>query len=232
MTDKITNPQLPFLDLSPEVICAESSTELEKADPTLLFMTLCVTMTSENEMPIVAPYTGVRPEDIRGIHRVKYLVAPHLAPHFFFADDRIRQFFDDPFGTEKILSEFGVSISMDFSMTMEMTRPQKMFSSFLNKLWAAWLQSRGHQVIPNVSFPNEYWENYWLEGWPKHSIIAVSSVGVLTHGDPEGWLKGMERIRTELKPIHILRYGPKIPGENTENCTYFDNDNNRSTNGW
>ena len=183
-------------------------------------------------MPIVAPYTGVRPEDIRGIHSVKNMTVPHIAPHFFFSDDRIRKFFETPFETEDILSQFKVSISMDFSMTMEMTRPQKMFSSFLNKLWTAWLQSRSHKVIPNVSFPDEYWENYWLEGWPKHSIIAVSSVGVLTHGNPEGWLKGMERIRTELKPLHILRYGSKIPGENTENCTYFDNDNNRSANGW
>ena len=232
MTDKKTNPQLPFPDLPPEVVYAERSIEREKADPTLLFMTLCVSMTSENEMPIVAPYTGVIPEDIRGIHRVKNIIAPHIAPHFFFSDDRIRQFFDDPFGTEKILSQFKVSISIDFSMTMEMTRPQKIFSSFLNKLWAAWLQSRGLKVIPNISFPDEYWENYWIEGWPRHSIIAVSSVGVLTHGNPEGWLKGMERIRQELKPIHILRYGPKIPGENTENCTYFDNDNNRSANGW
>lgn len=231
MTDKFFNPQLPFLDLPPEVVCVERSRDREKADSTLLFMTLCVSMTSENEMPIVAPYTGSLPRDIRGIHRVKNMVAPHIAPHFFFSDDRIKQFFHDPFGTEKILSQFEVSISTDFSMTTEMTRPQKMFSSFLNKLWAAWLQSRGHKVIPNVSFPDEYQQDYWLEGWPIHSIIAVSSVGVLSHGNPEGWLKGMERIRHELDPPHILRYGPKIPGENTENCTYFDNDNNRSANG-
>ncbi len=232
MTEKIINPQLPFLDMSSEVVCTKRSTEREKADPTLLFMTLCVTMTSENEMPIVAPYNGKIPKDIRGIHRVKNMVVPQISPHFFFNDDRIRQFFDDPFGTEKILSQFDVSISTDFSMTTEMTRPQKIFSSFLNKLWAAWLQSRGHKVIPNVSFPDEYWKDYWLEGWPIHSIIAVSSVGVMTHGDPEGWLKGMKRIRQELKPLHILRYGSKIPGENIENCTYFDNDNNRSANGW
>lgn len=232
MTETFINPPLPFMDLPQEVVHAERSSEREKADPTLLFMTLCVTMTSENEMPIVAPYIGEKPTDIRGIHRIKDKGLRHIAPHFFFSDDSIRKFFDDPFGTEKILSQFEASIALDFSMTMEMTRPQKMFSSFLNKLWAAWLQSRGHKVIPNVSFPDEYWENYWLEGWPKYSIIAVSSVGVLTHGNPEGWLKGMERIRKELEPLHILRYGPEIPGENTESCTYFDNDNNRSANGW
>lgn len=232
MTELFSHPLLPFLDLTSEDVDTERSTEREKADPTLLFMTLCVTMTSQNEMPIVASYTGVIPKDIRGIHRVKNIVSSHIAPHFFFSDERIRQFFDNPFETEKILSRFTVSIAIDFSMTIEMTRPQKMFSSFLNKLWAAWLQSRGHEVIPNVSFPDEYRENYWLEGWPKHSIIAVSSVGVLTHGNPDGWLNGMERIRQELEPLHILRYGPRIPGENTENCTYFDNDNNKSANGW
>ncbi len=220
------------MDLPTEATEQGRSNEREKKDPTLLFMTLCVTMTSENEMPMVSAYTGKLPKDIRGIHRVKNKSVPNVAPHFYFSDDRILQYFNAPFGTEKLLSPFDVSITMDFSMTMEMTRPQKMFASFLNKLWAAWLQSRDHKVIPNVSFPDEYWENYWLEGWPKNSIIAVSSVGVLTHGNPNGWLKGIERIRKELEPIHILRYGPMIPGEDRENCTYFNNDNKRSANGW
>ncbi len=225
-------PPLPFTDLPPELDGSARRKKSEKADATLLFMTQNVSMTSENEMPIVAPYTGDIPVDIRGIHRVKNKPMPNVAPHFFFDDGRIRDYFDKPFQTEKILEQFKVSISTDFSMTMEMTRPQKMFSAFLNKLWAAWLQSRGHNVIPNISFPNEHLEDYWLEGWPKHSIIALSSVGVLTHGNPEGWLSGAARILTALEPLHILRYGPKIPGENTDNCTYFDNDNKRSANGW
>ena len=104
-----------------------------------------------------------------------------------------------PFETETLLSNFKVSIGMDFSMTNEMTRPQKMYASFLNKLWVAWLQSRGYNVIPNVSFPDEWEEDYWLEGWPKHSIIAISSVGVTHHGNPEEWLKAVKRVREELQ---------------------------------
>jgi hypothetical protein len=179
----INNPQLPFMDFPPEVMRSESSFEREKVDSTLLFMALVVTMTAENEMPIVAPYKGICPTDIRGIHRLKNKSIRGVAPHFFFDDKRIKRYFFDPFETERIISRYDASISTDFSMTMEMARPQKMYSSFLNKLWAAWLQSRGHKVIPNVSFPNEYWENYWIEGWPKYSIITVSSVGVLTHGN-------------------------------------------------
>ena len=232
MTNLFRQPTLPMLDMPLAEKADKCPSALETVDSTLLFMTLAVTMTSENEMPIVAAYTGELPSNILGLHRTDEFTPKSAAPHFYVTDDRIKRFFGDPFVTEKRLSQFKVSIGMDFSMTCEMGRPQKIYSSFLNKLWAAWLQSRGHKVIPNISFPNEYWENYWLEGWPKHSIVAVSSVGVKTHGYPDGWLKGMERIQKELEQLHILRYGPRIIGENAENCTYFDNDNNRSANGW
>lgn len=205
---------------------------LEHKDNTLLFMTMAVSMTSQNEMPIVQKYDGNIPMDIRGIHRATSQKLSYVAPHFYFDDSRIIQYWNKPFNTEKILRNFAVSIGIDFSMTNEMSRPQKMYASFLNKLWCAWLQSRNHAIIPNVSFPDEWQEDYWLEGWPKQSIIATSSVGVITHGNPQEWLKAMARIRQELQPTYILRYGPKIPGENCENCIYFANDNNRSSYGW
>lgn len=200
-------------------------------DSSLLFMTLAVSMTSENEMPIVSAYTDNIPLDIRGINRAVSKKLYHVAPHFYFDDARIFQYWNKPFETEKILSNFKSSIGIDFSMTNEMARPQKMYASFRNKLWVAWLQSRGHKVIPNVSFPDEWMEDYWLEGWPMHSVIAISSVGVMRHGNPKGWIESVKRIREELQPTHILRYGPHIPGENSENCTYFENDNFRSANG-
>lgn len=239
---------LPFPDLPPveESLSAETKvpktaanetdttidTILGHKDITLLFMTMAVSMTSKNEMPNVREYTGDIPSDILGIHRAVPRKLYNVAPHFYFDDSRIQQYWNKPFQTEKLLSNFKVSIGVDFSMTNEMARPQKIHASFLNKLWVAWLQSRGLKVIPNISFPDEWQEDYWIEGWPKHSVIAISSVGVLTHGNPKEWLKAVEKIRKLLQPIHILRYGPKIPGENEENCTYFANDNNRSANGW
>lgn len=48
----------------------------EKTDSTLLFMTLAVTLTDQNEMPLVSPYTGQIPDNILGIYRLndKYLI--------------------------------------------------------------------------------------------------------------------------------------------------------------
>lgn len=121
---------------------------LDKTDGTLLFMTMAITTTSCNEMPIVKPYTLALPSDIRGYNRLSVSSSRTIAPHFFLPDDKIKSYFGHTFRTEKFLSHFNCSIATDFSMTREMCRPQKVNSSFLNKLWTAWLQSRGHQVIP------------------------------------------------------------------------------------
>lgn len=213
--------------IKPPLVLPPSNLITEVKDDTLMFMTMAVTMTARNEMPIVPPYQGAIPLDIRAYHRVSNL-SSNVAPHFFFSDNRNLRYFNAPFKTEKALRRFNVSISMDFSMTQEMTKPQKMYSSFLNKLWDAWLTTRGHLVIPNISFPCEYEEDYWIEGWPADSVIAVSSVGVLRHGDPSVWLRAVERINDELHPRKIIRYGSYIPGETTVNCIYFKNDNNRA----
>ena len=124
---------LPFLDLPPmeetvqgcnvdqisQTSVDKKSVEfiLEHKDATLLFMTLTVSMTAKNEMPIVRPYTGKIPTDIRGIHRIAGKQLYHVAPHFYFSDEQILKYWNNPFKTEKILAHFAVSIGIDFSMT-------------------------------------------------------------------------------------------------------------------
>ncbi len=196
----------------------------------LLRMRLAVSLTSRYEMPIVAPYENRLPTDIRSINRVKD-DAYFIAPHFYVCDKLIRRFFNDALKVEKRLSNHMCSIGMDFSMTVEMAYAEKVFSSYLNKLWVAWLQYMGHNVIPNVSFPYEIEEDYWLEGWPTNSVIAISSNGIIRHGNPEVWLSGVKRIISVLRPKFILFYGSTIEGVEFENYRWFANDNNRSAYG-
>lgn len=234
---KLNHPEqlkLPFMELpmllQDGTTLTKPSDSLSRTDDTLLFMTLRVTMTSRYEMPIVAPLERVSFTDILAYPRLKKVSAPSIIPHFYVCDKKIKQAFSHPMRTLKKLRQFNASISMDFSMTQEMSRPQKIYSSFLNKLWAAWLQSYGLNVVPNVSWPDEVEQDYWLEGWPKDSVICVSSVGI-SHGDPTSWLRGMERIRQILTPISIIRYGSKVPGEIEDKCIYIKNDNYRLANG-
>ena len=227
-TDFCSNPTAQ----SPLRFCTPAARFFEQYEPKLTFMTMCVTTTARHEMPIVAAYTGDLPSNIMCYHRLNTFASRTIAPHFYTADTHLHNYLQQIFQVESKLRHFHCSIAIDFSMTSEMTTTQKQYASFLNKLWAAWLQSRGHSVIPNVSFPDEVEKDYWLEGWPTHSVVAVSSVGVIRHGNPAIWLRGMERIRQELQPIHILRYGSKIEGENTDHCTYFLNDNKRAAYGW
>ena len=87
----INNPILPFLDLEhPKALQSDvlSEDESESLDGKLLFMTLAVTLTAENEMPIVAPYTGRIPEDkdVIGFYRTSKNSPRPTVPHFFFSD--------------------------------------------------------------------------------------------------------------------------------------------------
>lgn len=76
-------------------------------------------------MPIVRAYTDSIPSDIRGIHRITSQQHHHITPHFYFDDSLILRYWNKPFETEKILSNFTASIGIDFSMTNEMSRQQK-----------------------------------------------------------------------------------------------------------
>lgn len=39
------------------------------------------------------------------------------------------------------------------------------------------------------------------------------------------WLKGYNEAIRRLEPTHIIRYGEKMPEENEEISTYFENEN-------
>lgn len=130
-------PQLPFEDFSSQgkselsnisanlLNIQDIDCRLNHRDATLLFMTSVVTLTEKFEMPIVAPYKDDIPSNIVGLHRLNNTAFSNIAPHFYFDDNRNLQYWNNPFETEKKLARFKYSISLDFSMTQEMSRPQK-----------------------------------------------------------------------------------------------------------
>lgn len=88
---RLSNLSLIQDDASVETIKQENSTHgsispieaiLTHKDSNLLFMTMSVSMTSQNEMPIVRAYTDSIPSDIRGIHRITSQQHHHITPHF------------------------------------------------------------------------------------------------------------------------------------------------------
>lgn len=184
--------------------------------------------TGQYEMPVVRAINCSIPKDIVALYHIDRCKNEDCIPHFYTEDRKFESTWTFPRKSLYKIARYPLVISPDFSVYEELAFPQKLWNIFRNKALAAWWQYNGLNVIPNVSWI--YGKDYAIsfDGWPKHSVIAVNSTGI---NDDEKcktmWLEGYEVMLETLKPIHILRYGAKIEGENESISTYYENDNKK-----
>lgn len=143
---------------------------------------------------------------------------------FYLNDDRFAGRLTHPWDyTEQMREYFGV-IGPDLSQYIEMDYAMRLTNNYWNKALTAYWQNQGLNIYPNVtwSLPDSY--EYSVAGLPKHSVIAINSMGV-----PKCefsvclWLQGYHYMVEALKPTLVLRYGPKIKGEDESISFYLEN---------
>lgn len=145
--------------------------------------------------------------------------------HFFIDDYQFERIWNLPNRYVECLKRFQCVIAPDFSQYTDMPYPQRMWNNYRGKFIGAWLQSHGVTVIPNVtwSLPDSY--DYCFAGIPQHSVIAINSTGASRYNLTRFlWLKGYKEAISRLRPTAIIRYGNKMPGEETSISLYFQND--------
>ncbi|MBR1808024.1 MAG: DUF4417 domain-containing protein [Paludibacteraceae bacterium] len=190
--------------------------------------TLChlVTLTNKFQQPILQAYTGTPPDIIRAVPRTKENERNTTCGHFYIEDAKIERYWNNLPKYERQLSQFKALIAPNLSCTEQMPLEAKRWNVFRNKLMAAWLQSRGISVIPDVM----WWKNadmdWCLDGIPRHSVIAINSTGLRRNENSKQiWLEGYKQAVEILKPTMILRYGAKQSGEYEQISRYYPNDN-------
>ena len=185
-------------------------------------------MTGQYEMPVVRAINCSIPRDIVALYHIGRCKHEECIPHFYTEDRRFESTWTFPCKSLNKIACYPLVISPDFSVYEELAFPQKLWNIFRNKALAAWWQYNGLNVIPNVSWIHGKDYAVSFDGWPKHSVIAVNSTGI---NDDEKckimWLEGYKVMLKTLEPIHILRYGAKIEGENEAISTYYENDNKK-----
>ncbi len=185
-----------------------------------------VSFTSRYQMPLVQPYRGAIPDKILSFNRARGHAPNGAAIHFYIADSHFECIWNKPEAYLQMLQCFPFVISTDYSLYSDMLLPEVMWNSFRNKLICAWWQKHGVTVIPNVSWSREWSYDFALEGYPKESVISINSTGIGTDQKSKSlWLRGYERVLEELNPIHILRYGAPLDGEDKSISTFYRNDN-------
>lgn len=137
--------------------------------------------------------------------------------HFYYDDFKFMSAWKEPDKYIERLRMFKAVISPDFSLYTDFPRALQILSCYRRQWCGAYWQQLGLDVIPDVVWGEEDTFDWCFDGIPKHSTVAVSSVGVKNDENWNGkvdslFLKGYNAMMERLEPTTVLYYGDMISG--------------------
>ena len=177
------------------------------------------------DMPIIKPYYGKLPRFLVPFNQASKAVNHQAFVHFYIDDYLFERLWNNLERYLPMLRSFEGVIGPDFSQLANMPAPLRQWNCFRNRLMGQVIQNDGINYIHNVtwSLPDSY--GYSFSGLTKGSIIAINSNGIFGNDCSKYlWYKGYEEVLKRLEPSAIVRYGPKMPGENEAISVYFQNE--------
>ena len=178
------------------------------------------------DMPVIRPnYTIPTVDDTTPFDRISSKKSnKNSIVIFYINDDRFAKRLTHPWSYTNFLLQYKGVIAPDLSQYIDMDYAERLSNNYWNKVFTAYWQNRNVNIYPNVtwSLPDSY--EYSVAGYPRESVIAVNSMGVLkSNFSTSIWLDGYHYMMNALSPICILRYGPKIFGEEESISIYLNN---------
>lgn len=148
--------------------------------------------------------------------------------HFFQEDKKIEAIWNNPYKYIPILQKFPCVIEPDFSVLLDMPKPIQIYNIFRTRLIGTLFQKNGINVIANISWAGKNSYDFCFDGVCKHSIIAVSTVGVSKNTYSRKFFQnGFIEMLKVIEPRKIIIYGGKkiikctdIPILHINNTTY------------
>lgn len=137
--------------------------------------------------------------------------------HFFYDDYKFMSLWREPDKHIDQLRKFKAVIAPDFSLYTDFPKALQILSCYRRQWCGAYWQWLGLDVIPDVRWGEPDTYEWCFDGLPKHSTVAVSSVGVRNDkdwngGEGELWKRGYTEMMNRLEPTTVLYYGDIIPG--------------------
>lgn len=137
--------------------------------------------------------------------------------HFYYDDYKFISAWREPDKYVEKLRQFKAVVSPDFSLYTDFPRALQILSCYRRQWCGAYWQYLGLDVIPDVVWGDKESFAYCFDGIPKHSTVAVSSVGVKNDAewnnkDGDLFRAGFEEMMKRLEPSTVLWYGDKIEG--------------------
>lgn len=133
-----------------------------------------------------------------------------LGVHFFLHDYQFERVWNYPDRYISTLKKFAYVLSPQFSTYEDMPKITRIFNVYRNRWCGRYWQEWGIKVIPTFSYGGDENFEWCLDGLPKHSTIAVSTMGNGRWGNFKGIFSIWDKIQTELEPKTILLYGKDL----------------------
>lgn len=128
--------------------------------------------------------------------------------HFYEHDEKFERIWSNPKHYLNKLKKFKGIISPDFSLYRNMPLVMQMWNTYRGRALAAWLNSNGVSVIPNVRFNDMRTYLFCFDGIEPDKTIALGSHGCIKgKSDKEFFKKGLAETVSRLKPKNIVVYG-------------------------
>jgi hypothetical protein len=92
-------------------------------------------------------------------------------------------------------------------MYTDFPKAVQIWNKYRNHWLAAYWQSKGMLVIPNIGWttPDNY--DWQFDGYPKNSIVAVSNIGCMRDNEYKAYfMQGYEEMLKRLEPKEILMF--------------------------
>lgn len=130
----------------------------------------------------------------------------NIGVHFFEDDYKFERVWTGPDRYGEMLSQFGFIIGPDFSVYGDFPFPIRLYNYYRNNwLVKYWQTCYNMIVVPTVMWGEEDTWDWCFDGLPKHSIVAVSNVGVGNSiAEKEYFSKGYHEMLRRLEPSKIL----------------------------
>ena len=131
--------------------------------------------------------------------------------HFYLDDYQFERIWNNPTIYTEMLKQYKGVFAPDFSLYMDLPRSYQIWNLYRSRVLTYYWQSQGVNVIPNATWSDEQSFAWCFDGLPKHSPIAVSSIGCMQNKETIlNFCKGFQAMDKALSPTLIYFYG-KIP---------------------
>ena len=153
--------------------------------------------------------------------------------HMFLDDMKLECIWNNPNRYIQKLKNYQCVFTPDFSLLLDMYEPVIEWNSYRSKHIGVLMQKNDIKVIPTISWAGRNTYDACFDGYPRNSVIVVSSLGVMKKKlSLPFFMEGFREMLRRLSPSTIIFYGlipkfdfetpPIVPFENTnlacKNC--------------